>query len=100
MNMKLLEVVTPPSIYRGCSTWKAFWEGKLTLVNMKICGRHGVSKHRDIKDGEKYITLYISLNFGSLDKMRIISSEPKYYFCKIGKVVDYLSGYQDHYKVK
>ena len=24
MNMKLLEVVTPPSIYHGCSTWKTF----------------------------------------------------------------------------
>ena len=40
MNMKLLEVVTPPSIYYGCSTWKTFWEEMFTLcdisgVNMK-----------------------------------------------------------------
>ena len=36
-------------------------------------------KHREIKNGEKYITLEISLNFGSLDRMKITSSEPKYY---------------------
>ena len=26
--MKVLVVVTPPSIYHGCSTWKTFWEEK------------------------------------------------------------------------
>ena len=41
MNMKLLAVVTPPSIYHGCSTHKTFWEvkfkfGEFTAVNMKI----------------------------------------------------------------
>ena len=30
MNMKLLAVVTPPSIYHGYSTWKTFWEEKFT----------------------------------------------------------------------
>ena len=30
MNMNLLAVVTPLSIYNGCSTQKAFWEGKFT----------------------------------------------------------------------
>ena len=25
-NINLLAVVTPPSIYNGCSTWKKFWE--------------------------------------------------------------------------
>ena len=30
MNMKLLAVLTPPYIYHGCSTWKAFWEGNFT----------------------------------------------------------------------
>ena len=41
--MKFLAVVTPPSIYHGCSAWKTFWEGKFTgkkylfqSVNMKI----------------------------------------------------------------
>ena len=33
----------------------------------------------DIKDGEKYITLDISLDFGSVEKMKITSSEPKDY---------------------
>ena len=60
------------------------WEVKLTLseftlVNMKICGRRNVSKHREINNGEKYITLGIPLNFDSLDKIKITSSEPKDY---------------------
>ena len=43
MNMKLLAVVTPLSIYHGCSTRTTFWEGKFTgkenlflAVNMKF----------------------------------------------------------------
>ena len=43
INMKLLSVVTLPSIYHGCSTLKTFWEEKFTgevklfsAVNMKI----------------------------------------------------------------
>ena len=28
MNMKLLAVATPPSIYYGCFNQKMFWEGK------------------------------------------------------------------------
>ena len=77
--MKLLSVVTPPYIYHGCSTKKTFWEKKFTLgeftpVNMKNCVRHNVRKHREIKNGDKYITLDILLKFGSLDKMRITSS--------------------------
>ena len=46
INMKLLVVVTPPSIYHGCSTRKMFWEGKFTgkkylfqTVNIKNGGR-------------------------------------------------------------
>ena len=50
MNMKLLEVVTPQSIYYGCSNRKTLWEekckgeekftlGEFTAVNMKNCGR-------------------------------------------------------------
>ena len=46
---------------------------------MKNCGCFNVGKQKEIKDGEKYITLDISLNFGSLYKMKIISLEPKYY---------------------
>ena len=49
MKMKLIAVVTPPSIYHGCSTWKMFWDGKFTgeeklflAVNMKKCGRCNV----------------------------------------------------------
>ena len=38
-----------------------------------------VIKHREIKNGEKYIILDIPLKFGSLDKMKITSSETKDY---------------------
>ena len=51
------------------------------------CGRHNIRKHREIKDGEKYITLEISLNFGSLDKMKITSSEPNDYLGISGKLL-------------
>ena len=62
--MKLLAVVTPPSIYHGCSTQKKFWEEKFTgkkyffeSANMKKCGRRKVSKHKDIKGSDKCVTL-------------------------------------------
>ena len=73
MNMKLLAVVTPSSIYHGCSTWKMFWEENFTgeeklfsAVNMKNGGRHNVRKYREIKGSDKYVTLDISLKFDSL----------------------------------
>ena len=46
-------------------------------MNMKNCGRSYVRKHRDIKGSEKYVILGILLKFGSLDKKRIASSDPK-----------------------
>ena len=48
-------------------------------MNIQNCGRFNVSKHREIKNGEKCITLDISLDFGSLDKIKITYSEPKDY---------------------
>ena len=88
MNMKLLSVVTPPSIYHGCSTRKTSWEenfkneeiftpGEFTPVNMNFFGNCNVRKHTEIKYSDKCTTLDITLKFGSLDKMRIISSYPK-----------------------
>ena len=84
MNMKLLAVVTAPSIYHGCSTRKTFWEEKFTgeaklfsAVTMKNCGRHNIRKHKDIKGSEKYVTLDILLKFGNMDKMKTTSSESK-----------------------
>ena len=81
VNMKLLAVVTPPSICHGCSAWKTFWEGNFTnkenlflAVNMKNCGRFNVRKHKEIKYSDKYDTLDISLKFYSLVKMKITSS--------------------------
>ena len=82
--MNLLAVVTPPSIYHGCSTRKTFWEEKFKgkenlflVVNMKNYGCRNVSKHKEIKGSDKYVTLDISSKFDSLDKMKITSSEPK-----------------------
>ena len=40
--------------------------GGVVTVNMKNCGRRNVRIHKEIKDGEKSITLDISLNFGVL----------------------------------
>ena len=81
MNMKLLAVVTPPSIYHGCSTRKTFWEVKFTgkehlflAVNMKHCGCRNVRKHKEIKGSDKCITLDISSKFDSLYKMKIKAS--------------------------
>ena len=82
--MNILAVVTPQSIYNGCSTRKTFWEGNFTskeilflAVNMKNCGRRNVSKHKEIKGSEKYVTLDISSKFDSLYNMKITSSESK-----------------------
>ena len=88
--MKLLEFVTAPSIYHGWSTWKKLWEeiftlGDFTPMNIKICGRCNVRKHRDIKYGYKYITLYILLKLSSLKNMKITYSDPKYYLVRSGK---------------
>ena len=92
MKLKLLAVITPPSMYHGCSTWKTFWEenftpADFTPVSMKHGGRCNVRKHRRIKNGEKYNIMDISLKFGSLDKMEITYSEPKYYLVRPRKVL-------------
>ena len=78
--MKLLAVVTPPSIYHGCSTRKMFWEGNFTgkenlfqSVNMNIFGHRNVRKHKDIRGSDKYVTLDISSKSDSLDKIKITS---------------------------
>ena len=82
--MKFLVVVTPPSIYHGCSTQKTFWEEKFTgkqdlfqSVNMKNCGRQKGRKHIDIKGSDKCVTLNISKKFNNLNSMETTSSEPK-----------------------
>ena len=80
--MKFLVVVTPPSIYHGCSTRNTFWEEKLTgkkylfqSVNMKNCGLRKVRKQKEIKGSDKIATLNISAKFESLNKMETTSSE-------------------------
>ena len=52
---------------------------------MKNCGCWNVRKHIEIKGSDKYANLDISLKFGSLDKMRITSSEPKDNLGRSGK---------------
>ena len=64
INMKFL-VVTPPSIYHGCSTRRTFWEEKFTgkkqdlfePVNMRNFGKRNFRKHREIKDSDERVTL-------------------------------------------
>ena len=75
--MNLIVVVTTPSIYHGWSTWKTFWEVNFTTVDMKNCGLCNVRKHRDINNGEQYISLDISLKFGNLENIKTTYSEPK-----------------------
>ena len=98
--MKFLVVVTPPSIYHGCSTRKTFWEENVTgkqdlfqSVNMKNCGRRKVRKNKEIKGSDKFFTLniYDTLNisekFGDLNKMETPSSESKVELKRSGKVL-------------
>ena len=71
INMKLLEVLTPPYIDHGCSTQKMFLGGDFIVgefsdVNVKNCGHRNVIKHIEIKVSDKYVTLDISLKFFSL----------------------------------
>ena len=79
--MELLSVVTPQSIYHGCSTRKTFWEENFTgtenlflAVDMKNGGRKNVRKQKEIRGSDKYVTLDISSKFDSLEKMNIKSS--------------------------
>ena len=90
--MKFLVVVTPPSIYHGCSTRKTLWEGKFTgkenlflSMNMKNCGRRKVRKYKEIKGSYKIVTLKISAKFDSLNKMETTSSESKEKLKRSGK---------------
>ena len=90
--MKLLVVVTPPSIYHGCSTQKTFKEEKFTgkqdlfqSMNMKNCGRRKVRNHKEIKGSDKCVTLNISENFDSMNKMETTSSESKGKLGRSGK---------------
>ena len=89
--MKFRVVVTPPSIYHGCSTWKTFWEEKFTgkkkdlfeSVNMRNCSQPNFRKQKEIKGSDKCVTLNIydilniSEKFDDLDKMETTSSESK-----------------------
>ena len=96
--MKFLVVVTPPSIYHGCSTQKTFWEGKFTgkkvlfdSVNMNNCCRRKVRKHKDIKGSDKCVTMNIydivniSEKFDDLNNMETTSSESKVELERSGK---------------
>ena len=90
--MKLLVVVTPPSIYHGYSTRKTSWEEKFTgkkylfqSTNMTNCGYCKVRIHKDIKGSEKIATLDISAKFDSLNNMETTSSESKEKLERSGK---------------
>ena len=44
---------------------------------MKKFGRRKVRKHKEIKGGDKIVTLNISAKFDSMNKMKTTSSESK-----------------------
>ena len=68
-----------------------FTLGEFSDLNMKICGRRNVRKHREIKGSDKYVTLDISLRSESLNKMIITSSESKVKLGRSGKgLITYL----------
>ena len=46
-------------------------------MNITSCGRRNVKKHRDIKNGEKYIILDVSSRLYFLDKREVTSSYSK-----------------------
>ena len=100
--MKFLAIVSPPSIYNGCSTRKTFWEEKFAgkkqdlfkPVNMRNCGKRNVRKHKEIKKGDervtyenKYEILKISEKNGILDMMETTSSGSKAKMGRSGKVL-------------
>ena len=105
MNMKLLEVLTPPSIYNGCSTCKTFWEGKFTgeeklfsAANMKNCSRQNVRKHIEINVSDKYAPWKSRWNFTVWKRWKWnLQSQNKN--VKIRKGVDYLYGSHGQSKV-
>ena len=90
--MKFLVVVTPPSIYHSCYTWKTFSEKKFTgkkdlfqFVNMKNCGHQKVRKYKEIKGSDMIVNLIISAKFDSLNKMETTNSESKGKLWRSGK---------------
>ena len=54
-------------------------------MNMKSCGRFNVSKHRDIKNGDKYIILEIYPKLDCLCNRKVTYSESRYYIKILGK---------------
>ena len=52
---------------------------------MKHCGRIKVRKHKDIKGGDKIVTLKVSAKFDSLNNMETTSSESKVKLGRSGK---------------
>ena len=52
---------------------------------MKNCGRHKVRKHKEIKGSDKIVTLDISEEFDSLNKMKTAFSESKGKLGRSGK---------------
>ena len=64
--MKFIVVENPPINYHSWSIIKTFWEEIFTPENMKRFGRRNVRKHKEIKNGEQYTALEISLDIDGL----------------------------------
>ena len=54
-------------------------------MNIKHCDRRKVRRHKDIKGSDKCVTLNVSANFDSMNKMETTSSESKGELGRSGK---------------
>ena len=52
---------------------------------MKNCGRRKVRKHKEIKGSDKIVTLNVSANFESMNKIETTSSDSKGKLGRSGK---------------
>ena len=101
-NMKLLAVVTPPSIYHGCSTRNTFWEENFTgkenlflAVNMKCFGRSNVRTHTEIKGSDILVTtldLLVFPNIASTTIFHVHSQEQIFLTCELSLPERFPSG--------
>ena len=99
--MKFL-IVTPTSIYHGCSTRKTFWEEKFTskkqdffeTVNMRNCGKRNFRKHREIKDIDECVTLKAYENM-----YEILKFSEKFDSEDVVSIVSRLSNFSENFKI-
>ena len=71
MNMKILAVLTPPSIYHGCSTHNTFWEGKFSGEENFTLGEFSAVNMK---------TVVVAM-LGNTYRSRVVTSTPPWTYC-------------------